>query len=69
MESLRHFFGVALVIEREKPIEDFDAGLLTDRIAHALFCLMESVPKVEVAPTVGCCYSVSPFRRGGGGVR
>ena len=53
MEPLLDFFGVALVVEFEKALENFSAGWFADGEANALLGFVEAMAKVEVGPAVG----------------
>ena len=48
-----HFFGVALVVEREEAVEHFDTRGLADGEADTLFGFVEAVFQAEIVPAVG----------------
>ena len=53
MEPLSDFLGVALVVQRQQPGEDFTSGRLADCVAQPLLRLVEAVAQIEAGPAVG----------------
>ena len=58
MQPLRHFLGVAFVVQLKKAGENFTPGGFADREADALLRLVKAVAEVEVGPAVGGGYGV-----------